>query len=328
MRYALPTLFLLLSASAMAQTTQPATKPAAPAQPMTVAILDFESTLPGNPDLGKQAAETLTAMLSGADGLQLVDRANMSKTLTEHELNLSGLVDANQAVKIGKLVGARILVTGKIFTLDKSTFATAKIIGTETTLVEGVLVKVKAGTDTGALLLDLSEKLQARLAEAGPRLVAADAPVHDPLPALKERLSKKQKPVLMVQVQERHVGEAQPANDPPVDTELRMMLADCGFVVVGPAAPASDKLKAEMLVKGEGFSEFAARVQNLRSCTARVELHLVNVADSKSITSVRTTARAADLSENIAGRAALQKAGRDAGLQLLEKLADTLPDAK
>src|SRR5688572_8077844 len=92
----------------------PTTGPAIP-----VALLDFDANMPGNAELGKQITEALTAVLTGEAGFTLVDRAAMHRTLQEHELNLTGLVNPDQAARIGKLVGAKVLVTGKAFLLDK-----------------------------------------------------------------------------------------------------------------------------------------------------------------------------------------------------------------
>ena len=47
---------------------------------------------------------THIALLSGESGITLVERQSLMETLREHELNLTGLVDDGQAVKIGKPV--------------------------------------------------------------------------------------------------------------------------------------------------------------------------------------------------------------------------------
>src|SRR5208282_5067698 len=113
-------LLLAMSLSACAQIAPAATPAGAPAPPpaqatrpdaLTVAILDFDANLPGDPDMGKEISEILTATLSGQNGFTLVDRSQMDRILTENAINLSGLVNAQESVKIGKLVGARILVT-------------------------------------------------------------------------------------------------------------------------------------------------------------------------------------------------------------------------
>ena len=159
---------------------------------LTVAILDFEASTPGNPDLGKQISEALAATLSGQEGFTLVDRASMSRTLLENELNMTGLVDADHATKIGKLVGAKILVTGKIFPLDKQLYFTVKLVGTETSRISGVLLKGDKDGDVGELMLKLADKVAARLREAGPNLVASTDAIEDPLPALKKRTGRQE----------------------------------------------------------------------------------------------------------------------------------------
>ncbi|MBK9126494.1 MAG: carboxypeptidase regulatory-like domain-containing protein [Phycisphaerales bacterium] len=55
-----------------------------------------------------------------------------------------------QAVKVGRLVGARILVTGKVYAIDDQTMMTAKVIGVETSRVEAILVKESGRADLAA----------------------------------------------------------------------------------------------------------------------------------------------------------------------------------
>lgn len=330
MRYAmLAVMVAMVWGCAVCPAVEPATRAAARAErPMlSVAILDFQADTPGNVELGKQIGETLTATLSAENGFTLVDRASMSKTLSEHELNLTGLVSPDQATRIGKLVGAKILVTGKAFALDKQMFVTAKIIGTETSLVEGVLVKGRRDGDVADLVMQLSEKIAVRLREVGPTLVAAADDAKDPLPALRQRLAGKKLPVLALVINEEHVSQHPRVIDPPVDTELRMMLVNCGFTVIDMAEITKGKGNVEVTIKGEAISEFAARIGNLVSCSSRVEVRLVNT-DGKTLLADRVTGRAADLSEQIAAKTALQNAAHQMGLKILEYFANSLPEAK
>src|SRR5689334_17065353 len=96
---ALPILLMSVLPLGSVQAADPTTKPAAKDAPISVAILEFEAKDPGNPDLGKQISETLTAVLSGEPGITLVERATLARTLQEQELNLTGLVDTDKAVK-------------------------------------------------------------------------------------------------------------------------------------------------------------------------------------------------------------------------------------
>lgn len=310
--------------TALAQPAAPAPKPASRPASLTVAVLDFDASTPGNPDLGKQISETLTVTLSGENGFVLVERAAMARTLQEHELNLTGVVNQDQATKIGQLVGAKILIVGKAFALDKQLFITAKIIGTETSLVEGVLVQGARDGEVSKLVMDLSGKLAERLRTAGPKIVAVDESVVDPVPALKAKLANKKLPKLSIEVRERHVAAAHAAGiDPAVETEVRMLLKSAGFEITDTGAA---KTGVEVQIKGEAFSEFSARIGNLVSCAARVEIKMVGASDDKLLFADRETTRAVDLSENIAGKTALQKAGRVLAIRILQNFADTLPD--
>jgi hypothetical protein len=308
--------------SSAARGAAPPPPATAPANGLTVAILDFDANTPGNPELGKQIGETLTAVLTGEPGFTLIDRASVNRTLQEHELGLTGLVNPDQAAQIGKLVGAKILVVGKAFMLDKQIFVTAKVIGTETSLVEGVLVKGDKNADTASLVIDLSHKLAEKLRQSGPKLVAAPETAPDPMVALQAKLKGRALPKIGVIIAERHASAARSApSDPAVDTEIKMLLNQAGFTIVEGDEKDWARQGVEVVVSGEAFSEAATRIGNIISCSGRAELKLINRRDGKVLLATRTTARAADLSEQIAAKTALQKAGRTLGLQVLEYFA-------
>ena len=205
---------------------------------LTVAVLDFTANDPASPNLGSELASALTAMLSGESGIALVERQSLGQTLREHELNMTGLVNDEQAVKIGKLVGAKIMITGRAFRLGKDMFITAKLIGTETSLIEGVMVKDSASADMGAMVVSLAEKVAEKVRRAGPKLVAGPDDAVNPLPALKKKLADRRKPVVAVIVREQHHAAPLPVVvwvrpiDPAVETEVKKLLSECGFTVL------------------------------------------------------------------------------------------------
>ena len=67
-------------------------------------------------DQNRQLGDLVTAELSGAPGLELVERQSLDKVLAELQLSLSGLVRAKDAVTVGKLLRADwfLLGTGTI----------------------------------------------------------------------------------------------------------------------------------------------------------------------------------------------------------------------
>lgn len=333
----------LLAPFASAQSSKPAEAPPAHSQPstMTVAILDFSADSTSNAQLGSQLTEAITAILSAEEGFSLVERTSIARTLQEHELNLTGVVDANKAIQIGKLVGAKILVTGKAFPLGKQLFITGKIIGTETSLVEGVLEKGNESEDLAELSVKFASKLAEKLRQSAPRLVAAaDQP--DPLPALVAKLKGRKLPTVAIVIEEQHFSSPQPRRviDPAVETEVKLMLRQAGVTLIdvdqndladwartasaGTAAWPRSLKGADLVITGKAFSEFASRIGNLVSCSARAEINVISRDSGKVVLADRQTSRAVDLSENIAGKKALEKAGHELGLRVLRYL-DTAP---
>ncbi len=326
-----PFLFLIITAlvgpNMLCRAADAPAAPAAATAPATisVAILSFDADLPGNQEMGKQIADTLTATLGSTDGLTLVDRSALDKVLAEHALNLTGLVDAEKAVQVGKLVGAKLLVTGRAFVLGKQLFVTAKIIGTETSLVDGVMVKGPDDSDVGKLVVDLTDKIADRITRDGGRLIASNDALKDPIPGLKDQLSKLKKPTICVTVTERHISTVH-AIDPAVETELRFILTDAGFTVVDPDKVAGNEVAINLT--GEAFSEAGPQIGALCTSSGRAEIKLINHSDGKIVFTGRVTTRAVDLSEAIAGKTALQKAGHALAIDVLRYFVQTLPVAK
>jgi len=313
--------------------------------PLTVAVLDFEAKMPGNEKLGSQIGDTLTALLAGESNLRLVERPKLRMLLEEQELSLTGMVSAEDAVKLGNLVGARIIVTGRLFPLGSKLYLTSKVIGTETSLVEGVLVKTDADQDMDDLVTKLAVELAEKLRKTGPKLVAAADADEDPVPALIAALKGRTKPTLAVRITEQHHsrnGHARAPIDPAVQTEVTRLLTEAGFTVVDPEQTeaidrwikAPDRIawpnalqQVDRIVTGEAMSEYSARLGNLVSCAGRAELSLLDRQTGQVQLADRTTRRAVDLSENIAAKAALQKAGRELGIKLLKHFDEHLPEA-
>jgi TolB-like protein len=345
MRFACQFLAALLLATLVGSVVSVAQDKAEPKEAprkLTVAVLSFDAKDPGNADMGSQLSEMVTAVLSGEDNFELVDRTSLRQTLAENELNLTGLVSADQAIKVGKLVGAKILVTGRAFRLGKDMYITAKIIGTETSRVEAVMVKGDPKDDVGELAMGLCQKIDERIVARGEALTGADLVRADPLPQLiRAAATIKEKPVLAVVVTEQHMAGPRPAArrpipDPAVETELKRLLGQAGFKIkdvpqneLAEWAPEDAWPRSlegvDLVITGEALSEFASRIGNLINCAARAEINVISREDGRVVLAERTTARAVDLAENIAGKTALQKAGRQLAVPLLKYLG---PDNK
>ncbi len=309
-------------------------------RPITLAVLDFAVDAPNGNEIGQQIAEVITISLSGGQ-FEIVDRSTLAETLKEQELTLTGLVNTDHAVKAGRLVGAEIIVVGKAFTMGKNLFLTAKIIGTETSRLDGDMIKGDAGADLAELAVQLSERLAQRLPQSATMVLENRAPVQDPLIPLKASLKRRKLPVVCVLIPEQHLNQV-PAPDPAAETELRLMLKECGFAIrtIAPGSTSriykeltSSKFKSwpstlegvDVVIVGEAISEFGVRIGRLVSCSARMELQVIDRGNAEILHVERTTQRGIDLSENIAAKNALQSAGRICGLGVLSFFARTAP---
>jgi hypothetical protein len=151
----------------------------------------------------------------------------------------------------------------------------------------------------------LAEKVGVLISQQADKLVAKSAPKVDRIAALKQKLGgKKERPALLIQISERHVGA--PRIDPAAQTEFSKTCQALGFTLIDPEEGI--KAKADLIIKGEGFSEFAARHGNLVSVKARVEIKVIDRKTDRVIAVDRQTALVVDLTEQIAGKAALEQA--------------------
>jgi hypothetical protein len=76
----------------------------------------------------------------------------------------------------------------------------------------------------------------------------------------------------------------------------------------------------DVLIEGEGFSEFGLRRGNLVSVKARVEIKAIDRKSGEVLAIDRETAVEVDLTEQIAGKKALQNAAARIAERLLPKL--------
>jgi curli biogenesis system outer membrane secretion channel CsgG len=81
-----------------------------------IAVLDFQIQGTGfeTEDMGKIVAEWLITALVQEGRFDVIERRLLEKVLKEQNLGASGVVDTQSASKLGKVLGARVVISGTV----------------------------------------------------------------------------------------------------------------------------------------------------------------------------------------------------------------------
>ncbi len=286
----------------------------------TVAVLPFAVRGRGLENVGDDMQALLTAQLSGFPGFLLVERAEIDKALSEMELGISGNVNPETAAQIGQIVGAQLLITGRIFPVRKELALVGKMIGTETSRVMGVTAQMPLKGSIIEASVELADKIAEKLSSSGNTMVAERQQEKDLIAKLSPLLKGKQLPSVSILIPEISLERSVP--DPAAETEIGLVLQQLGFELRDPAA--SNKAP-DIEITGEAFSEFGLRRGNLVSAKGRVEIRAIDRSNGSILVVDRATAVAVELSPEIAGKAALEKCGQQLVERFVKALAENLP---
>lgn len=91
-------------------------------------------------DRGVQLNDLVAQKLSAIQDFTLVDRAAVSKALTEQERTSAGLGDKDYAIRVGRQAGARVFVVGEFMMREKEkrVMAVVKIVSMDTGRMFGI----------------------------------------------------------------------------------------------------------------------------------------------------------------------------------------------
>ena len=308
----------------------------APALDLVVAVLDFHGPDEEQKQLTAALPGLVETRLGQVQGIRLVTRRELDKIQEEQSLDLAGLVQEGKGAAVGKLLGAEVLVVGRVAVIDDEILLTAKAIGATTGAFLPALARGKAQEGSIVLADRLADSLRAVLEERHQEIL----PTHAADEKKREAELKKQLeelggrlPQLAVHVPERHLEGRRPAPDPAASMALLGGLPRLGFriapvtseverswlerAVKGKADfPAPKALEADLAIVGEAFSEYAGRVGRFVSCRARLELKVYDVKTGAIVTTYVGKGSGADLSEIFAAKKALESLAKEAVFQM------------
>lgn len=155
----------------------------------TVAVLYFDNNSIGKDaadyaGMGRGIADLLITDLAGNANVRVVERSRVEALLQEQNLTKAGHIDAETAVRLGKLLGAHHMITGGFMSTGKQMVLTARTIDVATGVISNPQKVQHASDDVLSLIAQMSTRLSSsmklpalerRTGDAGTRPAATQA---------------------------------------------------------------------------------------------------------------------------------------------------------
>jgi len=312
----LGTLWAVASVVAAETDPAPAPKGDAASPSFRVAVFELQADKKANIDSGALTDRVVT-ICSAIDGVTLVDRAELTRVANEQKLSLSGMTDTNSSVKVGRFVAATHILVGRLSTIGQSYYLILKVVDVETTEQKVISVRTSIAEDMDKLFETLDRDIAVALT---PRKITKDDTAG--IEGLRKAASWLRGKSVVIDIKETHVSR--PLPDPASALTAFNLLRELDVNAILPNSPpagwkesvlASGKYgdaKVDYLLEGEGISSFAAELQGMTSCRARIELRLVPVPGREVLFAKAGVGAEVDLVEELAAKAALEEATREA----------------
>jgi TolB-like protein len=303
---ALLLLALTLGTFAYAETN--AAPPAsASTKALTVAVYDFNDADKNTGGHGNKVTTLVAANLTAEPNLIMLERADLTKVLNEQAFDISGMVSADAAAKIGQITGVKVLVAGQIIkTREDRLIIIANIIGTETSRL--FAVKVEGAVDNLLQLTsDLSRQVAQTISAQATNLVSPAAESHaERVARIVKCINGKNRPAVSISMT-AYNGLGSSWRDTITEGEFGVILSKAGFTVVDD----SSDTKPDLLLTGTAGVSTGLQRGGLLAGRAIVELKIQERQTGKIICFDRQEATATDIGMPAAQAAACIKAADD-----------------
>ena len=276
--------------------------------------------------------DLVAAELSCTAGIKLVERNQLDRLLKEKSLSPNGMLDANAINNIGSLLGADCFVSGSVREKDNKLLIFVKSIYVKNSVMKMKYISIaadleKAAKATARVAVDtvkMQKTQKLSIVSPGGQLLFPD----------------RKRPIVAVCIPEIHIA-SQRLIDPAAENELTKILLQQKFNVKQMSSALAigkngliesiigdrttmlkiaQKSGADYLIYGEAVSESSDTFGNYRTSRARVELKIIATASNNVIWADSAYAGAADTSEIISGKKAIQKAAAVLALKVADAL--------
>lgn len=282
--------------------------------PLTLTVYDFTDTDRNAGNYGAKVTALLTSDLNTETNLVMLERADLRKVLGEQATGLSGLVNSDTAAKIGRLTGAKVLVSGQVIRLERDhLIIIANIIGTETGRLYAARVEGPVQN-----LLDLTSDLSRQIADkihdhAADFMVEANS--HEEyLEGIVRSITGTNRPSVSLGL---HYPRGPRFLSAPANTELGLILQKAGFTVVDQNSDRKPDLQITGVIKGGN----GPRRGELFSSRAVLDARVQARETGKILAFDHQNSEAVDVSHDSANRSAEVRAVDAFAEKVLPRLA-------
>ncbi|RJQ69413.1 MAG: tetratricopeptide repeat protein [Desulfobacteraceae bacterium] len=140
-------------------------------RPLVLTFVDIQERggLSSRDGLAVALATRLGELLSASGRVQVVERVVLERLLSELNLGASELADPQTALKLGRLLAAKLIGTGSLLYLPDSTLMNLRVIDTETSAVAKTIThRMTAAADLERELFDVNRALLKMVTEQYP----------------------------------------------------------------------------------------------------------------------------------------------------------------
>lgn len=132
-----------------------------------IAVLDFQTQGEefSTEDMGRIVAEWMITGLVETGRFDVIERRLLAKVLEEQKLGMTGLIDAESAAQLGKILGVKTIVSGTILKLERTVEINARLINVDTA---SIVAAEKVRATSASKLNDLVSQITDKIVQAFP----------------------------------------------------------------------------------------------------------------------------------------------------------------
>lgn len=133
---------------------------------IVIAVVDFRNT-GGDTDLDyleKTIPENIITRMAKSGKTEIVERSRLEEALTELELGLSGIIDEQSAVELGRAVGANAILLGSFASIGQKIRINARLIDVKSSrIIKADVVEGRVSDEIFTLMDQLAYSMEAQL---------------------------------------------------------------------------------------------------------------------------------------------------------------------